>query len=240
MRKDSRPAPPTAASSRKNQTTRRSAAAVSYHHGDLRNAIAQAALQTLQTTGSAVFSLSELARSLNVTPAAVYKHFSDKDALIAELAVQGFAGLAAAFEQAAPQDQAVNTVKQARMRLHHIAAAYHAFGCAHPAVFHLMFGQAGQSYRAAAQQSGRTSGTYGYLVRTLADLHRLGDARVQPTEQHAWLAWCLIHGATELAIAQASTTMRSSQDVGHSVSQSVLALLNWQADGSLTANSERA
>jgi AcrR family transcriptional regulator len=229
MRKDSRQAPSATAPSRNRKTTRQSAVVASYHHGDLRNAIAQAALQALQTTGNAVFSLSELARSLNVTPAAVYKHFADKDALIAELAVQGFAALAVAFEQAAPQDQAVNTATQARARLHRIASAYHAFGCMHPAVFHLMFGQAGRSYRATAQQPGRTSGTYGYLVRALADLHRLGDVRTQPTEEHAWLAWCLIHGATELAIAQASGTVRSAEEVGRSVSQSVLALLNWKA-----------
>jgi AcrR family transcriptional regulator len=79
-----------------------------YHHGNLREAILKAAIDAIGEKGVSQFSLSELARIVGVTPAAAYKHFVDKEALVGELAQHGFAVLRSRFEQAAPPEQTSN------------------------------------------------------------------------------------------------------------------------------------
>jgi AcrR family transcriptional regulator len=61
-----------------------------YHHGNLRQALVEAALQLIEETGPQGFTLSEAAKLADVTPAAVYRHFAGRDDLIAEVARQGY------------------------------------------------------------------------------------------------------------------------------------------------------
>ena len=61
-----------------------------YHHGNLRQALVEAALDLIQTHGPQGFTLSEAAKQADVTPAAVYRHFAGRDDLIAEVARQGY------------------------------------------------------------------------------------------------------------------------------------------------------
>jgi AcrR family transcriptional regulator len=57
-----------------------------YHHGDLHRALVGAALELLQAGGLAAVTLRQVARRLEVSPAAIYRHFADRDALLAEVA----------------------------------------------------------------------------------------------------------------------------------------------------------
>ncbi len=68
-----------------------------YHHGDLRNAVKQAALQVLATAGPAALSLRQVAAQAGVSHTAPRHHFGDKQRLLTELAVEGFEELAAAM-----------------------------------------------------------------------------------------------------------------------------------------------
>lgn len=61
-----------------------------YHHGNLRQALVDAALLLIEEKGPAGFTLSEAAKSAGVTPAAVYRHFAGREELIVECARQGF------------------------------------------------------------------------------------------------------------------------------------------------------
>ena len=61
-----------------------------YHHGHLREALIEAALDLIGKKGAAGFTFAEAARSAGVSPAAPYRHFRDRDALMAEVALQGF------------------------------------------------------------------------------------------------------------------------------------------------------
>ncbi|MER5885402.1 TetR/AcrR family transcriptional regulator [Streptomyces sp. NPDC001941] len=60
------------------------------HHGDLRNALQQAALELVGERGPYGFTLAEACRRAGVSVAAPYKHFADRDALLASLAVRGY------------------------------------------------------------------------------------------------------------------------------------------------------
>src|SRR5438874_12126592 len=71
-----------------------------YHHGNLREALIQAALDLIAAKGPAGFTFAEAARSAGVSPAAPYRHFRDRDELLADIARQGFARFAAVLAAA--------------------------------------------------------------------------------------------------------------------------------------------
>ncbi|WP_417514658.1 TetR/AcrR family transcriptional regulator [Minwuia sp.] len=64
-----------------------------YHHGNLREALVEAALKLIAEKGPAGFSFAEAARAAGVSAAAPYRHFEDKDALLADVATRGFDAL---------------------------------------------------------------------------------------------------------------------------------------------------
>ena len=77
-----------------------------YHHGNLREALVEAALELIGAKGPAGFTFAEAARHAGVSPAAPYRHFRDRDALLSEVAQRGFQRfeqqLAAAWDEGRP------------------------------------------------------------------------------------------------------------------------------------------
>src|SRR5690242_2390288 len=71
-----------------------------YHHGNLREALVEAALTLIAEKGPAGFTVAEAARLAGVSPGAPYRHFRDAEALLAEVALRGFERFAAALEAA--------------------------------------------------------------------------------------------------------------------------------------------
>ena len=106
----------------------------SYHHGNLREALVDAALDLIAEKGPAGFTFAEAARQAGVSPAAPYRHFRDRDALMADVARRGFERfekeLAAAWDEGRP------TLRQAFER---IGKAYLVFARNEPAYFSAMF-----------------------------------------------------------------------------------------------------
>jgi AcrR family transcriptional regulator len=105
-----------------------------YHHGNLREALVAAALDLIAEKGPAGFTFAEAARSAGVSPAAPYRHFRDRDALMADVARRGFerfgAALAEAWDEGRPEP-----VKA----LENTGRAYLAFARSEPAYFTAMF-----------------------------------------------------------------------------------------------------
>ena len=106
----------------------------SYHHGNLREALISAALDLIAQKGPAGFTFAEAARAAGVSPAAPYRHFRDRDALMADVARRGFEQfeqrLSAAWDQARPNPLAA---------LERLGRAYLAFARDEPAYFSAMF-----------------------------------------------------------------------------------------------------
>src|ERR1041384_5440510 len=71
-----------------------------YHHGNLKEALVRAALELIAKKGPAGFTFAEAARWAGVSPAAPYRHFRDRDELLADVALRGFELFAAALERA--------------------------------------------------------------------------------------------------------------------------------------------
>ncbi|MCB1097272.1 MAG: TetR/AcrR family transcriptional regulator [Verrucomicrobiae bacterium] len=101
-----------------------------YHHGDLRNALIQASLKVLREEGLDALSLRRVAREANVSPAAPYRHFKDKQSLLCSLATHGFHILHEDLEKArAAAPGCLDTAGQ----------AYMAFARREPQCYRLMF-----------------------------------------------------------------------------------------------------
>ena len=157
-----------------------------YHHGDLPAALIAAARELLSEDGTEALSLRAVARRAGVSAMAPYRHFPDKEALLAAVAAEGFREFRAALEAAdrsVPPDRAL--LEQ--------GVAYVRFACAQPALFRLMFGPPRQGMHAA-------------LKHDEALAHSVLAARVAtetpgPLRQSRTLAcWSVVHGLASLII----------------------------------------
>lgn len=159
-----------------------------YHHGDLRQALIDAALAKVDQVGPDAISLAALAKTLGVSQAAPYRHFPDRDALLAAVAAQGFKAFTAALTAAA----AASSRRSALSRMGH---AYVAFGLARPGLYRLMFAShilaraaAGDELKAVAK------GSFDLLVNALPP-SRIPQGR----KRRALKIWVALHGVVMLA-----------------------------------------
>jgi AcrR family transcriptional regulator len=170
-------------------------APASYHHGDLRNALIQAGLTILAEEGVHALTLRAVARRVGVSHAAPYRHFADKEALLAAIAEQGFDMLALSVRAAAerfPADPAA--------QLAEAGWAYVRFGLEHPAHLRVMFG--GLISTPTMHPGLRTAGAAAFagLVDIVQAGQRAGAMVGAAPEQLTLTAWALVHGLAVLAI----------------------------------------
>lgn len=109
------------------------AAERTYHHGDLRSALLEAALATVENDGVAALSFRQLARIANVSPGAPYHHFRDKNALLASLAKRGFEALHAELQTSC------SAGSDPVLCLRALVDAYLKFARSSPKLYNLLF-----------------------------------------------------------------------------------------------------
>jgi len=165
----------------------------SYHHGNLREALIRAALELIAAKGPAGFTFAEAARSAGVSPAAPYRHFRDRDALMADVAARGFelfeAALSRAWKDGKPDP--LTAFEQ-------VGRAYLAFARAEPAYYSAMF-EAGLPMDLDPAQ--REAGDRAFAVlrkasETLCGLLPPGSR--PPALMMALHVWALSHGIASL------------------------------------------
>jgi AcrR family transcriptional regulator len=105
-----------------------------YHHGDLRAALIDGAVKLITERGVRHFSLAELSRRLGVTGAAPYRHFVNRDALLAAVAVRALHAFGEALAAQSPETD------PPEQRLAAMAAGYVRFAAEEPALFGVVFG----------------------------------------------------------------------------------------------------
>ena len=112
----------------------RSGGSRGYHHGNLKEALLRAALELIAKKGPAGFTFAEAARWAGVSPAAPYRHFRDRDELLANLALRGFERFAIVLEQAWDDGR-----PRPFTALDRLGKAYLEFARAEPAYYSAMF-----------------------------------------------------------------------------------------------------
>lgn len=165
-----------------------------YHHGDLRRAVIETALDMLLEEKGWQFTLREVARRAGVSHGAPYKHFPDKAALLAELAMIGFDRLRESLSAAKPK-----APKTLRDEITPVAHAYVAFGTDNPALYRLMF-SAGEEKAAGMHLNERALAVFDVALEILRRGQAAGSIRKRPIEGQAAAWWGLVHGMTMLAI----------------------------------------
>jgi AcrR family transcriptional regulator len=159
---------------------------VGYHHGDLRAACLTAAMELLAEGDEGTVSLRAVARRAGVSPNAPYRHYPDKDALLAAMATQGFRDLRDALVRA-------NAEAAAEDRFVAMAQAYVGFGVRNPALFGLMFGH--PCNRSHPQTAAAAAETKAVLAERVA-------AAVPAAQHESFMigAWALVHGLASLVM----------------------------------------
>ena len=151
-----------------------------YHHGDLRTALVCAAMELLEESGEAELSLRAVARRAGVSPAAPYRHYADREALVSAVAAVGYRDLA---ERLAAAHPAPSTAEQ----LADVAVAYVRFAIERPALFRIMFSE--PCDRDNDERVAATAAVTLYLREIVARAFPDSDP-----EALAPAIWALVHG----------------------------------------------
>jgi AcrR family transcriptional regulator len=151
-----------------------------YHHGDLHAACLTAALELLEEGGATALSLRAVARRAGVSPAAPYRHYADREALVSAVAAVGYRELA---ERLAAAHPAPSTPEQ----LASVGVAYVEFALEQPALFRMMFSE--PCDRDNEERVGATAAVSLYLREIVARCFPRADP-----EALAPAIWALVHG----------------------------------------------
>ncbi len=169
----------------------------SYHHGDLKNALIHAAIEIVAEEGVYGLSLRKAARKAGVSHNAPYAHFTDKQALIAAIAVDGHSKIHTIINGVAekyPNDPLQQLV--------HLAWAYVQFGLKSPAHYKIIFSgliENEKNYPVFMELSTRSMLA---LQKIVADCQAAGILKASDyeVEMVAVSMWGLIHGLVSLVI----------------------------------------
>ena len=165
-----------------------------YHHGRLKHALLAAARALLAEHGSAGFTLAEAAKRVGVTGAAPYRHFADRNALMAALAQEGFENFNESLDRAW-QGGAPDPVTALRRT----GAAYLAFVDSEPGLYKAMFGDSRFLTEAGPRNAAETA--FEALERRVVAVLRHFHAPEQNARALAMQVWALSHGAANLLLA---------------------------------------
>ncbi len=166
----------------------------SYHHGNLKTALLEAALAIIRKAGPEAFTLREVARCAGVSHNAPYRHFRDKEDLLAALAAEGFNHLTASMAKAA--ETGIGAMERFQM----IGRGYVQFALCYPQHFAVMFdvpmkpGQYPETQKAGER-------AFGVLLRHVEACQAEGVLPPGDAMPFALLAWSMVHGVAKLAIS---------------------------------------
>lgn len=164
-----------------------------YHHGNLRQALVDAAISLIEEKGPTGFTLTEAAKAAGVTPAAVYRHFAGREDLIAEAARQGFEVFADLMEHAYDKGQ-----PSPLAALEATGRAYLAFARRFPGQYVAMF-ESGISINRDPQLAMVANRALGTLEKAAGEvMAALPPAKRPPARMVSAHIWALAHGVVEL------------------------------------------
>lgn len=176
------------------QAVRRVRKKTGYHHGDLRRALTDAALQLIEQQGAGAVTLREVARMAGVSHQAPYRHFADRSELLAAVAEEGFRALHADMVKA--MQEAPSASEGLRMA----GITYVVFAVEHPAHFRVMFGaEAAACRRKIPSLAAACEALSGLLNKGVAEVRR-GVPGENDTLDIALTAWSLVHGLASLLV----------------------------------------
>ena len=181
-----------------------------YHHGDLRRALVEEALRTIQADGIDQLTLRAVGERLGVSRTALYRHFSDKQALLAAVGGEGFRTLAGALTAAWEQHG------RGRAGFEAMGYAYVRFAADHPSHYRVMFGRFRESCSKDEALVHEARAAFQVLVDALVTLQESGVVRADDPQLQARFVWANVHGIAMLVI---DGQLQDSDDRGEALSR---------------------
>lgn len=163
----------------------------SYHHGNLRAALLEAAEAELEASGIERFSLRAVAKRAGVSHAAPAHHFGDATGLLTTLAAIGYRALDAELREGGDAEP------DPRRRLDGAGPGYVRFAMSRPALFRLIFSSARPDF-ADPELKDAADAAFATLARDIATLTGADPFRSDPAMHDLMIAWGLVHGLADL------------------------------------------
>lgn len=172
-----------------------------YHHGDLRNALAEAAAKLAQSGGPGSVTVRAAARSVGVTPTAAYRHFAGHEDLLAAAKEQCMERLGAVVHAKLTELPPVgDPVQHALRNLLAAGRAYIMFALEEPGIFRTCFSQGGSVLdKEPSEYVGQTN-AFGILVGLLDELVEVGYMAPERRPMAEIAAWATVHGLAHLML----------------------------------------
>lgn len=158
-----------------------------YHHGNLGPALIAAARDLLDADGPGAVSLREAARRVGVSATATYRHFIDKDHLLAAVAAEG-------YREFAVRLGAVDAGEDGFSRM---GAAYIEFALEHPGLFRLMFGPLLREREHFPELGAAADEAFAVMM---AGARKFVGGEDEDIESIAYAAWSFAHGLARLVL----------------------------------------
>ena len=168
-----------------------------YHHPDLREAMIRVAEQLLESDGPGGWTVRAAARIAGVSSGAPYRHFADKDTLLAAVAERGFIQLRSEIEA-----QLAGAEDTTSARLAALGEAYVSFAVSSPGRYQIMFGRDIFDRKLHPSLCSAADRTFEALRDEMQRAQSVGSLRAdQPAEAIAAAAWAMIHGLADLLLS---------------------------------------
>ena len=172
----------------KKAPTKKPPAKKGYHHGSLREALLDAARLLLAKEGADALTLREVARRAGVSHAAPYRHFADKQSLLASVAEEGFRLLTAQMRK--NSSEAEGEVE----KLNATGLGYVTFALDHPSLYRVMFGAQLVRHEEHVGLQEASSAAMACLIEHVVAGQATGAIRAGDPMAYAGTAWAMVHG----------------------------------------------
>ncbi|RYC05714.1 TetR/AcrR family transcriptional regulator [Nocardioides zhouii] len=173
-----------------------------YHHGNLREALVDAAVDVVRDGGPEALALRELARRLGVSHNAAYRHFADREALVDVVAERALAGMVDLVHRRLAGVTEADPVSRARRRLMEIGEGYVEFALTQSGLFRLLFTAYPEPPASKGADGTLAPGDdpYGMLNAALDDLVAVGFLAPEDRVGADVTCWAAVHGFAVLNI----------------------------------------
>lgn len=165
-----------------------------YHHGDLSRALLDESLRIIETRGVERLTLRTVGQRLGVSRSALYRHFADKQSLLAAVGKEGFRKLRETIAHAWEGNG------RGRLGFEAMGRAYVRFAVAHPSHYRVMFGGFIESAAKDDHFLAEARAAFQVLVDALIEQQNAGGVRQGDPVEMARFVWAVVHGTAMLVI----------------------------------------
>jgi len=183
-----------------------------YHHGNLRAALIEAAADLARAGGPDAVVLREMARTVGVSHNAAYRHFADREEVLAEVGELAMAQLERAMLDGMDAVRARDPRKRARERLAATGRAYVTYALTNPGLFTVAFAGATKHDAAEHAAETETGGPYGVLNHVLDEMVEVGAMPAKRRPSADLTCWAGVHGYAGLYLSGAVEAPLTSID----------------------------